>query len=115
MYPHVAHGEAVALIYPAFTRYTYASSPDRFVAAGRILEPALTGESSKVAAERACEKIDAFIKKIGLWAGLDEKRVPQDELSDLAEQSMVLPDYKNNPRVADLDDMRDLLAQSYRR
>jgi alcohol dehydrogenase class IV len=115
MYPHVAHGEAVALIYPAFTRYTCASSPDRFVAVGRILEPALTGESNKVAAERACEKIDAFIKKIGLWAGLDEKRVPQDELSDLAKQSMVLPDYKNNPRVADLDDMRDLLAQSYRR
>lgn len=115
MYPHVAHGEAVALIYPAFTRYTYPSARERFAAIGRILDAGLEAESDELAAERACERIDAFMKDIGLWASLEEKRVPQEELSDLAKQSMVLPDYKNNPRLATLDDMRDLLARSYRR
>jgi len=115
MYPHVAHGEAVALIYPAFTRYTYSSARERFAEIGRILDPALKGESDETAAGRACERIDALMKNIGLWASLEEKRVPQEELSDLAKQSMVLPDYKNNPRVATLDHMRDLLAQCYRR
>jgi len=115
MYPHVAHGEAVALIYPAFTRYTYSSARERFAEIGRILDPALKGESDETAAGRACERIDALMKNIGLWASLEERRVPQEELSDLAKQSMVLPDYKNNPRVATLDHMRDLLAQCYRR
>lgn len=115
MYPHVAHGEAVALIYPAFTRYTYSSAVERFAAVGRILDAGLEGESDAAAAEHACERIDAFIEGIGLWTSLEQKRIPQEELSDLAKQSMVLPDYTNNPRLATLDDMRDLLEESYRR
>ena len=41
--------------------------------------------------------------------------MPEEELSDLAKQSMVLPDYENNPRVATFDEMKALLEKSYRR
>jgi alcohol dehydrogenase class IV len=115
MYPHVMHGEALAANYPAFTRYTYKSAVDKFAAVGRILDPALEGETDEAAAEKSCELIDAFLKEIGMWMSLEELKVPEDEVADLAKQSMVLPDYENNPRVATFDEMKGLLAQSYRR
>ena len=29
LYPHVAHGESLAMIYPAFMKYTYSSASER--------------------------------------------------------------------------------------
>jgi alcohol dehydrogenase class IV len=115
MYPHVAHGESLALIYPAFTRYTYPSAIKQFATMGRILDPKLESESDEAAAKKSCEAVDRFLKEIGLWAGFEEKGMPEDELPDLAKQSMVLPDYKNNPRVATDEEMLQLLEQCFRR
>jgi hypothetical protein len=38
--------------------------------------------------------------------------VPEDELRELAEASLVLPDYKNHPRVVDLAGVYELLKES---
>jgi len=115
MYPHVMHGEALAANYPAFMRYTYQSAVDKFASVARIFDPALEGESDEVAAEKSCELVDAFLKEIGMWTCYEELKVPENEVADLAKQSMVLPDYENNPRVATFEEMKELLAQSYRR
>ena len=37
MYPHVAHGETLALTYPAFTRFTWEAAVPQFAALGRLL------------------------------------------------------------------------------
>ena len=42
-------------------------------------------------------------------------RVPREELSALARQSLVLPDYKNHPKVVDLDEVEAILAESFGR
>lgn len=115
MYPHIMHAEALAMVYPAFTRFTYSSAIKEFAVVGRILDPDLDAEPDEPAAEKSCEVIDALLKEIGMWMDLETMKVPEDELPALAKQSMVLPDYKNNPRVATLEEMNDLLAQSYRR
>lgn len=115
MHPHAMHGEALAANYPAFTRYTYQSAVDKFATAGRILDPALEGETDEAAAEKSCELIDAFLKEIGMWMSLEDLKVPENEVADLAKQSMVLPDYENNPRVATFDEMNALLQDCYRR
>lgn len=115
MYPRVMHGEALALNYPAFTRFTYAHAVSQFAAAGRILNPELGDKSDQAAAEDMCEEADKFLKEIGMWFGLADFDIPQEELPELAEQSLVLPDNGNNPRVATLDEMKELLEQSYRR
>ena len=57
------------------------------------------GVDEEEAAERSCDAIDAFLQAIGLWTDLEELGVPEEELPALARQSMVLPDYENNPRV----------------
>jgi alcohol dehydrogenase class IV len=114
MYPHVAHGVALASCYPAFSRFTWPSAVDRFAGAGRIFDPGLAGARDEEAAERCCGAIDAFLQRVGLWTGLEALEVPESELADLARQSMVLPDYENNPRVATLDEMQGVLTASYR-
>jgi alcohol dehydrogenase class IV len=115
MYPHVAHGEALAMIYPAFARYTRTSAVRQFATAARIFDPALANASDRDAAARCCDLLDQFLRKIGLWIGLSEKQIGRHELPILARQSMVLPDYKNNPRVTSPQEMLQLLEESYQR
>jgi len=115
MYPHIMHGEALALNYPAFTRYTYSSAIPQFAEVGRIFNPELEMEADEKAAESACLEIDNFLKEIGMWFGLEDFKVPDGELDALAEQSLVLPDYKNNPRVVNLTEVRELLGECYTR
>ncbi|MDA0378297.1 MAG: iron-containing alcohol dehydrogenase [Bacteroidetes bacterium] len=115
MYPHVAHGEALALNYPAFMRYTCAHAEQPFARLGRLLNPALATLNEKEAALRACDEMDGFLKRIGLWMGLKDKGIPREELPALARQSMVLPDYKNNPRLATEAEMLALLEDCYTR
>lgn len=114
MYPHVAHGEALALVYPAFTRFTWSSAVERFANVGRILNEELYAENAEVAAEASCEEIDAFLRKIGMWMNLEEKEMPEKDIPKLAKRCMVLPDYENNPRVATIEEMKNLLKKAYR-
>ncbi len=113
IYPHVMYGEALAVIYPDFVRYTYSSAIQQFATLGRIFNPDLNLESNNIAAEKSCEEISKFLKEIGMWLSLEGFKIPEDEIPELAEASMVLPDYKNNPRVATLDEVTFLLKKSY--
>ena len=115
MYPHVMHGESLALNYPAFSRFTCPSAIKEFATIGRLLDSGLEGQSDEIAAEKACDRLDSFQKEIGMWFGLADFDVPENELDDLAKHSLVLPDYQNNPRVATEAEVRDLLQECYRR
>ena len=58
MYPHVAHGESLAMIYPAFTRFTYSSAIKQFAAIGRIID----AELYDLRDEEAAEKYGIFLQ-----------------------------------------------------
>ena len=113
LYPHVAHGEALAVVYPAILEYTYRAAPEKFAAVGRILDPRLAGLKGLRAAEQASGAIRRFIKKIGMGIRLRDLRVPKAELEALARQSLVLPDYKNHPRLVTLADVEAILKSSH--
>lgn len=113
--PHIMHGEALAVVYPEFTRYTYPYAVERFADVGRILNPTLIHKPDAVAAEKACEEIDLLLKRIGLSLSLEGLHVTQEEVIAIADHSQVLPDYKNNPRVATREEILGLLRRSYRR
>lgn len=115
MYPHVMHGEALAVTYPDFMRYTWKSAVGQFATMGRIFNSALESQTDELAAEKSCEELDKLLKEIGMWFGLEHFKVPGNELPALGKACLVLPDYKNNPRVATLDDIMELLNKSYRR
>ncbi len=88
MYPHVAHGEALAINYPTFTRFTWKSAIRQFATLGRILDSALESQTDEVVAEKSCELLDEFLKKIGMWLNLKGFDVPEAELEELATESV---------------------------
>ncbi|UCD38874.1 MAG: iron-containing alcohol dehydrogenase, partial [Fidelibacterota bacterium] len=115
MYPHIMHGEALALNYPAFTRFTYPYAIKQFALLGRLFDSNLEDQGDETAAEKACEELDSFLKEIGMWFGLADFNIPENELDDLAKQSLVLPDNDANPRVATLEEATQLLQECFRR
>jgi alcohol dehydrogenase class IV len=112
LYPHVAHGEALACIYPAILRFSWDAAPAKFAVLARILDPALEPLDDLAAAERSADAIEAFLDRIGLRICLRDLQIPENELAALARASLVLPDYKNHPRVAAADDVHSLLLRS---
>lgn len=113
--PQIMHGEALAVTYPEFTRFTYPYAIPQFAAVGRVFDPALKTVSDEVAAEKACEILDAFLKKIGMWLNLKDLGATMEDIVAIADNSRVLPDYKNNPRIASRDEIYDILIKSYER
>jgi len=111
--PYVMHGEALAAMYPEFMRYTYKSALEKFANLGRILNNKLEKVSVNEAAEKSCEEIDAFLKKIGMSLTLKELKVPEDELLAIADDSLKLPDYTFNPRVAARDEILAMIKEAY--
>lgn len=113
--PHVTHGQALAVFYPAFTRYTWSAAVDKFAAVARIFNPELEKETDETAAEKCCEEIDAFLQKIDLWITFKELNVTKEDIREIADCGQVLGDYANNPRVATIPEMYDLLMSCYER
>jgi alcohol dehydrogenase class IV len=113
MYPHVAHGEALAIVYPAFAEFTWKSAIPQFARLARIMNPELNAVPADEAAFHSKQEITAFLQSLGLSKSLEEINMPEQEIEALARQSMVLPDYANNPRVATATEMIDLVRSSY--
>lgn len=113
MYPHVAHGQALAIVYPACTDFTWETAIDQHAFLSRALNPRLNEKSDYEAAKMAGEEISKFLQEINLFQKLKEVNVPRSELEALAKQCMVLPDYENNPKVASYSEMMELVEASY--
>ena len=113
MYPHVAHGESLAIVYPACTRFTWKSAIPQYASLARILDPSLNSVSDEQAAEKSNDAIVAFLKKISMYKKLSDVGMPENEIEALARQCMVLPDYEGNPRVATSEDMVELVKDSF--
>ncbi len=113
MYPHVAHGQALALVYPACTSFTWQDAVAQYAFFARTCNPELEKVSDQEAAEQAPVEVEQFLKSVNLYQKLHEVQMPEAEIEDLAQQSMVLPDYENNPKVATYEDMVQLVRDSY--
>lgn len=113
MYPHVMHGEALAVVYPAITRRTRRFAPEKYATLARVLDASLAAAPDDEAAEQSATALERFLADIGLALTLEGLKVPREELPALARQSMVLPDYKNHPVVATREEIAAILDESY--
>jgi alcohol dehydrogenase len=105
IYPQVMHGEALAVVYPAIMRFSYNHAPQKFAAAGRLFDDRLNRMDVGQAAERFCDVLESFLEKIGLSICFEDLEIPESELKELAEASLILPDYKNHPKIATLEEV----------
>lgn len=113
MYPKVAHGEALAIVYPACMKFTKDSDIDNFRKLAILFDEKYLDYSIGDAADAAVSEIINFLDKIKLNKTLSSVSVPEEEIEQLAKQCMVLPDYKSNPRVASEAEMLKLVRDSY--
>lgn len=113
-YPHVAHGRALAVVYPAMMRFTCQAAESKFAAVAKIFDPSCQTLDDSEAARCSGEAVDRFLKAIHLWTRLEGLGTPESEVRSLAEASLVLSDYKNHLRVATAEEVFDLLNKSYR-
>ena len=114
LYPHVAHGEALAVVYPAILDYTYRVAPGKVRRRRPDPRSPARGSTRGSARPRArAPPSSEFIKRIGMGLTFRDLKVPQGELEALARQSLVLPDYKNHPRLATLADVEAILERSH--
>jgi len=113
LYPHVAHGQALAAVYPAILRYSYRIVPAKFAAVGRLFDSRIARVRGLKASEMGCAALERFLKRIGMDLSLGRLRVPKEELEALALQSLVLPDFRNHPKVATLKDVVKILEESH--
>jgi alcohol dehydrogenase class IV len=112
MYPHVMHGEALAVVYPAIMRFSHLHAQQKFATVGRLFDDHLNKIDDSQAAEKFCDVLESFLKRIGMLICFEDLNIPEADLKDLAEASLVLPDYKSHPKVATLDEVFALLKQS---
>ncbi|KKN41966.1 hypothetical protein LCGC14_0718060 [marine sediment metagenome] len=113
--PHVTHGEALAIMYPAINRWTWKHKEKEYATIGRIFNPTLNNEPDKSAAEKACDEMENFLKKIGMWIDFKNKNVAESTLEVIGEDTFHLPDYLNHAIVPTSEDVTDLLKKSYER
>jgi alcohol dehydrogenase class IV len=113
--PHISHGRSLALVYPEFVRFTWPRAVKKFAVLGRILDAALARENDEKAAEASCGAVDGFLKRIGLWIDFKSLNVSKEEIRIIADHGQVLGDYKNNPRVASIEEMYGMLIRCYER
>ena len=113
MYPHVAHGESLAIVYPACTEFTYASAERQYSKMAGILNPSLQSLDDRAAAEASVAEVKKLLQKLGLSKKLRHINMPENEIYSLAKQCMVLPDYMANPRVATEEEMVELVKASF--
>jgi len=113
MYPHVAHGQALAIVYPACVDYTWEHAIDQHAFLSKTLNSDINGTGNYEAAKAAPTTIRDFLRSIDLAHTLQKVNMPKNEIDDLAKQSMVLPDYQNNPRVANYEDILGIIKASW--
>lgn len=113
--PKITHGQALAAVYPSFTRYTRPSAVVKYARVARALNPELENVDDETASFKCCEMIDDFLKEIGLWINLKELGATLEDIREIADCGQVLGDYKRNPRVATIDEMHNILMESYDR
>jgi len=113
LFADIPHGMALVSVYRACLKFTWASAVPTFARLANVLDPALDGVSARDAAERCPDLLQAFLTDLDVTCGLRDLGVSKDQLPALAQQSMVLPDYKNNPRVPTLDEMLEIIAASF--
>jgi alcohol dehydrogenase class IV len=113
MYPGVAHGAALASIYRACMKFSWQSAIPQFAKLGRILDTSLHQADDEMAAQSSIELFEKFLARIDLNCSLKQLGVSEKELSALAKQSMVLPDYTKNPKIPTDAEMLSIIRQSF--
>lgn len=105
-FPHVAHGQSLAAVYPPFLRFTCRAAADKFTAVGQLFE------TSVADCEGAVDALIAWMQRIGVYLSLCDLNVPEDGLGPVFKDCMAFPDVACSPRVPTEAEVMELYRQA---
>ncbi len=110
-YPHVSHGESLALIYPAFAEFTWSGAVEKFATVSRIFG----GKGSDEEVARSFSTIiAAFLERINLRCFMEDFNIKATDLGPVLKHAMAFPDHTVNPVKPTEEDMRSIYLKSFR-
>jgi len=109
----LSHGLALASVYRACLKFTWASAVSTCATLAHLLEPGLEDVPAPDSAERCPNLLQSFLARIHLACSLRDFDISKEELAALARRSMDYPHYKNNPKVPTPVEMLEMIAESY--
>jgi alcohol dehydrogenase class IV len=113
-FPHVSHGESLAVIYPAFAEFTHPGAPVKFAQVARMFNSALETQSDEIAAAAFQGEIEAFLETIGQRCYLEDFGITKGSLEAVLEHAMEFPDHTVNPVKPTREDMWNIYLKSFR-
>jgi alcohol dehydrogenase len=90
-------------------------SIEKYATVGRLFNPDLENIPDEAAAEKCCDEIESFLKKIGLWLGLEDKAVSKNEIEAITNDTLKLRNYTLHPKQANFEEISSLIKNSFRR
>lgn len=88
MFDSVAHGAGLAVLWPAWAKYAYKSSLDRFKRFAYDVMEIEPTENAEQDIQKAIQAVRTFFKEIGMPSTLSELGIPEESFKDLAWNAM---------------------------
>ncbi len=107
-YPEIAHGEGLAALAVAVTKFNYSGNPDKYALFAQLM-----GYDSK--AHRAVDAVEEFLEKVGMRVSLKDLNVEKDKLERLAEDVYMTARgiFLINPVEPSIDDVYKIYQEAY--
>jgi hypothetical protein len=84
LFPHIAHGCGLAVLWPAWARYYYHYDVDKFAKLGERVFNLSNVDKEKTALE-TIEKFEEYFKKLGMPSTLSELGIKESDINKLVE------------------------------
>jgi alcohol dehydrogenase len=110
----IPHGEANAVLLPYVLEHNLMACPERFADLAYALAEMPEDLTTREAAEAAVEEVILLSQEIGIPAGLEELKVPQDQVPAMAEKAMTIArPIANNPRQVTAADLEAIYQKAF--
>ncbi|NEZ46759.1 iron-containing alcohol dehydrogenase [Clostridium niameyense] len=105
---NIPHGEALAVIFPAFVKKYYISYINKFATVARLFNNDLNNEEDEKAAGELYNELNKFLSKLGLKKRLRDFNVSKEQLQEVLESPILgfLP-------FGTKEELQEIIKQSY--
>ncbi len=108
------HGLTIATLLPAVMRFNAAAQPERFQTMAELLGEDLSSGSQRSKALKSASAVASLAEDVGVLGGLSELGVAENELPQLAENTMQLERLLvGNPRMVTKDAAKAILQDAF--